>query len=132
MTALVGLGLGTLLGAVLARRFLTPCQEAPVHLARRQAGCQEVVGEVAEDSACRQFVCFHALSREKVEDAEELRGCLILVKARKSEQVVKFDAAEEEVVTYRRKSEKVVVLREWEECDVRDGRPWVHRRLDTG
>ena len=69
---------------------------------------------------CMDYVCFHKFSGVLVEDEEELRGCIILIKAHRSERVVKFDAD----------SQKVVVLRQYEVCNISNPTSHVHRLVE--
>ena len=48
----------------------------------------------------------------------------------RTERVVKYDGSLEAVVTYDRLKQKVKVMREYEECEARDPRTHVHRRVN--
>jgi hypothetical protein len=113
LISLVGLGVGAVLGLLLARALQADCARAVEGTAGAGGG-----PEVEGDAVCGDFVCFYGSGRP-VEDGAELAGCVILVKTRRTEQVVKFDRA----------TQKVVVLEQWQGCTLTDSRPHVHRRI---
>merc|ERR1711963_850316 len=93
MVAMVGMAVGVVVGVAITRVLQPDCHcKKCTHF--------ETLGESPEGSACQEFACFHKFTGLPVLHNWQLRGCIILIKTRKSEMVVKYDGELEDVVTF--------------------------------